>query len=43
MIASGRMTEAGMVSVEEAKRTGSWNKVYTSKVSQLSQKISQRR
>ena len=32
MIGSARMTEAGLVTVEEAKRVGSWNKAYTSKV-----------
>lgn len=35
MIKSGRMTEAGLVSVEEAKRTGMWDKAYTSKVSPI--------
>lgn len=33
MMASGRMTEAGLISVEEAKRTGKWDKAYTSKIS----------
>jgi uncharacterized protein YdeI (YjbR/CyaY-like superfamily) len=33
MIRSGRMTKVGLVSVEEAKRTGMWDKAYTSKVS----------
>ena len=32
---SGRMTEAGFVSVKEAKRTGKWDKAYTSKVSPI--------
>jgi len=35
MIKSGGMTEAGLVSVEEAKRTGMWDKAYTSKVSPI--------
>ena len=35
MMESGRMTEAGLVSVEEAKRTGMWDKAYTSKVSPI--------
>jgi len=35
MIKSGRMTEAGLVSIEEAKRAGMWDKVYTSKVSPI--------
>ena len=33
MIASDRMTSAGLPSVEEAKRTGKWDKAYTSKTS----------
>jgi len=33
MMKSGRMTEAGLASVEEAKRMGMWDKAYTSKVS----------
>lgn len=33
MIDSGRMTEAGLASVGEAKKTGKWYNVYTSKVS----------
>ena len=35
MIKSGRMTESGLVSIEEAKRTGMWDKAYTSKVSPI--------
>ena len=33
MIKSDRMTAAGLASVEEAKRTGKWDKAYTSKTS----------
>lgn len=33
MIESGRMAEAGLESVEEAKKTGNWYNAYTSKVS----------
>ncbi|MDQ1278815.1 MAG: hypothetical protein QG670_75 [Thermoproteota archaeon] len=33
MIESGRMSEAGLASVEAAKKTGIWYNVYTSKVS----------
>ena len=35
MIESGRMMEVGLVSVEEAKKAGKWDKAYTSKVSPI--------
>lgn len=31
MIASGRMTEAGMVTIREAQKNGNWQKAYTSR------------
>jgi uncharacterized protein YdeI (YjbR/CyaY-like superfamily) len=35
MMKSGMMTEAGLISVDEAKRSGMWDKAYTSKVSPI--------